>query len=539
MAMLGALVGLPLAAATIGAAILSSKGDDEEYDINRYVAHEEEGEEEEDKDYEDYEDYSTDDNAGRTGHLRPDPAYAGHPPAYHLQQQHQQQQESPTFTAFTPIGSKSSLTAPIEIAQEGPHLQQPYMGTVNNGIEQYDYHMDVPQSTPDTDDRSVQVPLEIMQQEKAYLRSERRNFHTGGFRSDTNNLPFNELERQAEERHVYQSMAGGYMDGHAGMNASSTERDPTFTGYQQTARIADFLPYTNRTDLKQMPASSASYGTTSRPSAVDTQHLRSYPQFQNPNQSFRQTNNNTDINVGGQTQRTLKMQRTPADIRYQPTTATLSQSGDIAGTNGMPQKIIMSTQNSDVRFQTANPDSEWTVFNPDTADRTDVFESGTIKTYQQQRQSVQTGTTMVQDSADRANQANPNLLPHYSLGGQVSGNLSTNALQAGGMKTNDNRTTEVDRPFIIPTGGGDVYVQGEVTSNGNQQVPFEQNQAAVNDGWNVSTADKYDRYTQSTQYVSTNTLNIDVSRTPQEQADRFVQGASENAAQTQYTSAKV
>ena len=82
-------------------------------------------------------------------------------------------------------------------------------------------------------------------------------------------------------------------------------------------------------------------------------------------------------------------------------------------------------------------------------------------------------------------------------------------------------------------------MQGEVTSNGNQQVQFGQNQATVNDGWNVSTADQYDRYTQSTQYVSTNTLNIDVSRTPQAQADRFVQGASENAAQAQYTSAKV
>ena len=531
--MLGALVGLPLAAATIGAAILSSKNDDEgEYDINRYVTNTIEEE------YEDYEDYPIDDNAGRTGHVRPDPAYAGHsyqatghPPAYHLQQK----QETPTFTAFTPIGSKSSLTAPIEIAQEGPHLQQQYMGTYSNGIEQFDYHMDVPESMPDTDDRSVPVPLEFIQQEKAYLRSERKNFHSAGFQSDTDNIPFNEIERQVIESQVYQDLASGYMDGHTGMYKSSTQRDPTFTGYQQTKRIAEYLPYTNRTDMQQMPSSGASFGLRSQP-GIDTQHLRSYPQFHNPNQSFPQTNNNNGGNVGGQSQRTLKLQRTPMNVQYPTTMSTLSQSGGIAGTNGTPQRIIMSTQNSDVRLQTANPDSEWTVFNPDTADRTDVFETGTIKTYQQERTPVQSGTSMNQDTADRTGQQNPNLLPHYSLGGQSSGNLSTNSVQAGGMKSNDNTTIQVDRPFMIPTGGGDVYVQGEVTQDGSQQIPFGQNQATTDNGWNVSSADQY---TQSTQYVASNTQNINISRMPQAQADRFVQGASENAAQTQYTSSKV
>lgn len=532
--MLGALVGIPLAAATIGAAILSSKNDDDdEYDINRYVTSSIEEEED---------DYLIDEGDGNE-HERYQTT--GHPPAYHLQQQsapvtngaglQQQQQQQQQAMTFTAMGDKSSLTAPIEIAQEGPHLPQQYMGTYSNGIEQFDYYMDTPQSMPDTDDRSVPVPLEFIQQENAYLRSERKNFHSAGFQSDTNNIPFNEIERQVIESQVYQDLASGYMDGHTGMYKSSTQRDPTFTGYQQTARIAEYLPYTNRTDMQQMPSSGASFGLRSQP-GIDTQHLRSYPQFQNPNQSFPQTNNNNSVNVNAQSQRTLKMQRTPTNVQYPTTMSTLSQSGGIAGNNGTPQRIIMSTQNSDVRLQTANPDSEWTVFNPDTADRTDVFETGTIKTYQQERTPVQSGTSMNQDTADRIGQQNPNLLPHYSLGGQSSGNLSTNSVQAGGMKSNDNTTIQVDRPFMIPTGGGDVYVQGEDTQVGSQQIPFGQNQATTDNGWNVSSADQY---TQSTQYVPSNTQNINISRIPQTQADRFAQGASENAVQTDYTSYKI
>lgn len=285
MALIGTLVALPLAAASIGIAVLQdSNGKKNSYYDDDYES-EEESEEEES------EESSCDEDSVESFYDSVNENESEEKQLYSNEVEKKQFLRA-NSNASNLNTSVSSVVSPYltSFATKQPSKKQ-LQGSFSTELETFDWVADTDNNTPNVDYAQVPVFLDTITQENS--KPVRTIFkHQRGARGQLN-LPTHFNDAVYAEQRALRSMAGGNMDGQNTPMIGNTLQDPTKLGYHSfDYAYQPYLPYSASSDLdqynQQIPEAS---NQTSIASARTNPTLLSMPIIKNESQAINPTTN--------------------------------------------------------------------------------------------------------------------------------------------------------------------------------------------------------------------------------------------------------
>ena len=277
MALLAAVIALPIAAVGIGASLIS--GESETRDEQEYYDSEEENE------------YELRDRSApasyRLQEMRREVAHndVQNDVQNDVHNVHVHEPEEQPFR-FTAMEDSSAMN--YDELQDDLRLDNAKSITMENEYERFEYVQDVPMVEPE-EDRHVHYSLHDINQQRKVLRSDLKHNHTAGLPA-FKEIPYNLQERKIAEMQAHQSMVG-HLDGYGPGMEGNFMRDPTLIGFQQVYRTPEPIKYTNRSDMKEMDHAYARRSRSVSSRATDTTHITSTPIVRTDNTAYPERHN--------------------------------------------------------------------------------------------------------------------------------------------------------------------------------------------------------------------------------------------------------
>ena len=505
MALIGAIVSLPIAAAAVGVAMVSNHSDENEYDVNRYVNDYTDSDSETDSDPDEEtfeetaqerykEEYRQDRDNRYDRHedymYKPEPVQLqaqvptvptqvqSNAPTQSTQQANQKSQMKKVFTPMTTSGASRGRFQSQNHVDENAIFQ-------NQSQERTSFR--------NTDYQPIQYSLDDINQEKTILKSDYPEIKHMSKTAELNRVPIDyklyDQQRTLATQDQIGNLSGGSQFERSYMPKGLVNPDPNYTGYQQTTHIPNYLPYTNQTDYDEMPTTqSAATGVAQYPNDF-TDSIRSMPQIQNTrsNQSFAPVSGSSSAD----TQTIFPSSRMMQNMQYPQSAASSSSMNQTT----QPTVLLGNPTNVDASIN-AGMSTGWSIYQADTdTDRTGDMNQNVLSNTSTTNPA--TGTAFTSSYSDSQTTETHNTLTVQNPNTTASNSVSV--LQPASESVNTSTEIQNDRPLTRVSGGVNLPVQSTATVSGNNEVEMSSGTQNMDTyGWNTaSVTDSYGTTTQT------------------------------------------
>lgn len=509
MALIGAIISLPIAAAAVGVAMVSNRSDENEYDMNRYVTDDYTDSDSETDSEPDEEKYEEEYRQDRDDRYDRQENYMYKPEPVQLQAQVPNQRLSQVPNQS--IQSRQSTQQPAQKSQMKKVFTPMTTAGASRGRFQSQNHVDENAifqnqslertSFRNTDYQPIQYSLEDINQEKTILKSDYPEIKHMSKTAEMNRVPIDyklyDQQRTLATQDQIGNLSGGsqFERSYVPEGGALVNPDPNYTGYQQTTHIPNYLPYTNQTDYDEMPTTqSAATGVAQYPNDF-TDSIRSMPQIQNTrsNQSFAPVSGSSSAD----TQTIFPSSRMMQNMQYPQSAASSSSMNQ----NTQPTVLLGNPTNVDASIDTGMS-TGWSIYqaDPDT-DRTGDINQNILSNTSTTNPA--TGTAYTSSYSDSQTTETQNTLTVQNPNTTASNSVSV--LQPASESVNTSTEIQNDRPLSRVSGGVNLPVQSTATVSGDNEVEMSSGTQNMDTyGWN--TANVTDSYGTTTQTSSLDSI---------------------------------